>query len=619
MSTDLLFTPPAPQNPSNGFQPNNKIGSAGSVRTGKTGTNRNASSGEPDPFLRTLNKVSREQQDCRREVNAGDERSVKKPVVGRKDQTDDGHFPRPASIDPNLPVTRETDPLRMEPDLDLTAYFNILSELGIDTGAAETGFDTAADLTIADPKRIAAIENWIARLQQTPAALTADLKTVVERIQQMIAEALNGKRAIGPDGKAGQGIDTAMVTEAAGGDRFLKEISAAAMDRNAARGWNNGITPSNANVPEMTTTSDKGETETAAKPSVIKITSSNPESRQSAADPSGSLKTSSKGHGSEDTARTAGMNHPSGSESRSVFGRANSNDTVAADSAKAGNSPFITSPQSVRGPQNENDGLTGRTVLPAENSSGADPGQPSPRATAASDLNPALNRASDVRLHSTAGEEPVSRLFQETRLTGEGVNRMGVDLTDEPTGKAVKSQTATGDNGLLNSSGQNAEKMVEGAAPVKDADAGQGVSRNQALDQIVRRAAIHLRNGQQEARIDLKPDFLGHVRLQIISENHQVTVKILAEHGFVKDMIENNLHQLKADLQQQGLEVDKVEVSVSQDSEEGANSREKLAQSKIKQGAANHRNEHHAADEDEQESRPKSSSSESSATIDYFA
>ena len=619
MSTDLLFTPPAPQNPSNGFQPDNQIGSAGSVRSSKTGTNRNASAGKPDNFLRTLNKVSREQQDRRREVDAGDERTVKNPVAGPEDQTDDGQFLRPGSIDPNLPVSRETDPLRMESDLDLTAYVNILSELGIDMGAAKSGFDTAADVNFADPKRMAAIKIWIARLQQNPTALTADLKTVVERIQQTIVEALNGKPAIGLEGKAGQGIDSGILTEAAAGDRFLKEVSTAAMDRKVAGGWNNGIAPSSANVSELMSTSDKGETETAAKPSVIKITPSNPESRQSAGDVSGSLTTSTKGHSSEDTARTAGLNHPSGSESRPAFGRANSNDTVAADSAKASNSPFMTSPQSARGPQNENDKLTVKTALPAENSSGADPGQPSPRPNAASDLNPALNRASDVRLHSTAGEEPVSRLFQETRLTGASVNRMGVDLTDEPTGKVVKSEAATGDNGLLNSSGQNAEKMAEGAAPVKDADAGQGVSRNQTLDQIVRRAAIHLRNGQQEARIDLKPDFLGHVRLQIISENHQVTVRILAEHGFVKDMIENNLHQLKADLQQQGLEVDKVEVSVSQDSEEGANSREKLAQSKTKQGAANPRNEHHAADEHEQEPRPTPGSSDSNATIDYFA
>ena len=36
----------------------------------------------------------------------------------------------------------------------------------------------------------------------------------------------------------------------------------------------------------------------------------------------------------------------------------------------------------------------------------------------------------------------------------------------------------------------------------------------------------------------------------------------------VRDMIENNAHQLKADMQQQGLDVDKLEVSVSRDSDE---------------------------------------------------
>jgi hypothetical protein len=71
--------------------------------------------------------------------------------------------------------------------------------------------------------------------------------------------------------------------------------------------------------------------------------------------------------------------------------------------------------------------------------------------------------------------------------------------------------------------------------------------------------------------------------MQVITENHQVTVKILTEFGFVKDMVENNIHQLKADLQQQGLNVDKLEVAVSSDADESKNPQEKAGQAKDRQ------------------------------------
>jgi flagellar hook-length control protein FliK len=44
-----------------------------------------------------------------------------------------------------------------------------------------------------------------------------------------------------------------------------------------------------------------------------------------------------------------------------------------------------------------------------------------------------------------------------------------------------------------------------------------------------------------------------------------VTVRIVTELPMVRDLIEQNLHQLKADLQQQGLQVERVEVSVADD------------------------------------------------------
>jgi flagellar hook-length control protein FliK len=91
---------------------------------------------------------------------------------------------------------------------------------------------------------------------------------------------------------------------------------------------------------------------------------------------------------------------------------------------------------------------------------------------------------------------------------------------------------------------------------------------------IVDRAVMTLRQGQSEMKMVLKPEFLGQVRMQVRTENQHLIVRIVAETHVVKEVIENNLGQLKADLQSHGLEVDEFDVMTSQDSQrEGQNSR----------------------------------------------
>ena len=112
------------------------------------------------------------------------------------------------------------------------------------------------------------------------------------------------------------------------------------------------------------------------------------------------------------------------------------------------------------------------------------------------------------------------------------------------------------------------DKPVEAAAAAKGRETAAAPVKADVFDQIVQRAAVHVKNDQGEMRIDLKPEFLGHVRLQIVTENQQVTVRILTELPMVRDMIESNIQQLKSDLQQQGLRVERVEVAVADDPRE---------------------------------------------------
>ncbi|HSO18620.1 MAG TPA: flagellar hook-length control protein FliK, partial [Desulfosarcina sp.] len=101
-----------------------------------------------------------------------------------------------------------------------------------------------------------------------------------------------------------------------------------------------------------------------------------------------------------------------------------------------------------------------------------------------------------------------------------------------------------------------------GTAP-QPAAAGSFAQDN--FHHMVERALFSVRGGQSEARIALKPDQLGHVRMQIVTENQMVSIRIVTESPAARDLIDANSQQLKMDLQQQGLNVERIEVSVGQE------------------------------------------------------
>lgn len=82
------------------------------------------------------------------------------------------------------------------------------------------------------------------------------------------------------------------------------------------------------------------------------------------------------------------------------------------------------------------------------------------------------------------------------------------------------------------------------------------------IRQIVDHAAIKLIDGHSQIRIELKPESLGNLTLQISSENNQISLKITAENFQVKDAIENQIGQLRVELQRKGMEIDTVHVDI---------------------------------------------------------
>ncbi len=130
------------------------------------------------------------------------------------------------------------------------------------------------------------------------------------------------------------------------------------------------------------------------------------------------------------------------------------------------------------------------------------------------------------------------------------------------------------DNVLLFPENRSSDRVSDTGLHAKDTQRFQKPLQTEVLTQIVKKAVFNLKNGQTEVKIDLKPEFLGRIQLKISTENHQVMVRMLTEIPLVKDIIENNINHLKADLQNHGLEIDKFNVFVARDSDQYKNGHE---------------------------------------------
>jgi hypothetical protein len=122
------------------------------------------------------------------------------------------------------------------------------------------------------------------------------------------------------------------------------------------------------------------------------------------------------------------------------------------------------------------------------------------------------------------------------------------------------------ENLRFHSNGQASGRTTDVFALTKETDTLEKPFETKTLTQLIEKAVLELKNGKPEIKIDLKPEFLGHLRLQISTENHQVMLKILTEAPIVKETLENNINHLKIALHNHGLEIDEFDVFLSQDS-----------------------------------------------------
>ena len=192
-------------------------------------------------------------------------------------------------------------------------------------------------------------------------------------------------------------------------------------------------------------------------------------------------------------------------------------------------------------------------------------------------------------------------------------------VTEPVDSKMMASEGEAKDGSFLFAQDQLPEHLARTVSASRASASAQSSFSAQAMNQIVQKAVLSLNNGQSEVQIDLKPEFLGHIRMQIVSESQQVAIKIVTEFPFVKDMLESNLAQLKAELQAQGLEIDELEVSVARDSNPQDEQNQKLAATSKHKSADNDITAEDGESAEQSQTRSLGSGGSGDTAIDYFA
>ncbi|WP_139488984.1 flagellar hook-length control protein FliK [Brevibacillus dissolubilis] len=154
-------------------------------------------------------------------------------------------------------------------------------------------------------------------------------------------------------------------------------------------------------------------------------------------------------------------------------------------------------------------------------------------------------------------------MYQAETLTVKQTLTNQVDLT---------AQTATGLEGIEGNNQGQANTVTnlsvanqQTNATVQQAAQGYNVRADQfgqeVSDVFVRQMKVNGLSGVTETKLILHPQALGQVHVKITAENGVITAHFVADNASSKDIIDNQLSQLRTALVQQGLTVDKLEVS----------------------------------------------------------
>jgi flagellar hook-length control protein FliK len=141
-------------------------------------------------------------------------------------------------------------------------------------------------------------------------------------------------------------------------------------------------------------------------------------------------------------------------------------------------------------------------------------------------------------------------------------------------------------------------------------------------NQIIEQIRVTIRPEQSSMELQLNPEHLGRVNLSIQSKDGVMTAQFVVQNEISKEAIESQLHTLKETLNQQGIKVEAIEVTVAAYSFEQNSQNNADDQAETKKGHNSSRlslEEALGMTEDTEESNPSDLTGVRGSQIDYTA
>lgn len=157
----------------------------------------------------------------------------------------------------------------------------------------------------------------------------------------------------------------------------------------------------------------------------------------------------------------------------------------------------------------------------------------------------------------SADAEPASMPSIKTGITAE------VKLTESSQESSTGNTTVGGDHEVVTAGQLSLRGGI--TAPLKAEVQAAPVPVQQFAQEmngfITGKLEMVQKGGVAEATISLFPENLGQVDVKITMQNGHLVAQFMTEHAGAKDMLEQQMNQLRAALQSQGLQVERLEVT----------------------------------------------------------
>lgn len=88
------------------------------------------------------------------------------------------------------------------------------------------------------------------------------------------------------------------------------------------------------------------------------------------------------------------------------------------------------------------------------------------------------------------------------------------------------------------------------------------VPEQDIMEQVIQRSSLRELEGKRQLTVELHPEDLGQVKLKLIQEKDTLQLHLQAQSSEVRDLLEKHLPRLQEALQQQGLRLETIQVSV---------------------------------------------------------